>query len=118
MPRSATADGEGTNDAAQAQKGPDGPPVNNAARDIWVTETALTAALDTSHFAENVSMFVIIDGSRCVPGRVSDERPGTVMRGTERERSGVRSEPAGDRPRRASGGAGRSLAGWRPSTTA
>ena len=62
MPRFATADGEGTNDPAQAQKGPDGSPVNNAARDIWVTETALTTALYTSYFAENVALFSIIVG--------------------------------------------------------
>jgi hypothetical protein len=62
MPRFATADGEGTNDPAEAQKGPDGSPVNNAARDIWVTETALTTALYTSYFAENVALFSIIVG--------------------------------------------------------
>ena len=62
MPRFATADGEGTNDAAAAEKGPDGSPVNNPARQIWVTETALTTALYTSYFAENVAMFSIIVG--------------------------------------------------------
>ena len=46
----------------EAQKGPDGSPVNNAARDIWVTETALTTALYTSYFAENVTLFSIIVG--------------------------------------------------------
>ena len=37
-------------------------PVENGARDLWVTETALTTALNTSFFAEQVSMFGIVVG--------------------------------------------------------
>jgi len=37
-------------------------PVANQARNIWVTETALTTALNTSFFAENVALFSIIMG--------------------------------------------------------
>ena len=37
-------------------------PVSNPARDIWVTETALTTALNTSFFAERVSLFSIAMG--------------------------------------------------------
>ena len=37
-------------------------PVSNHARDIWVTETALTTALNTSYFAEQVSVFSIVMG--------------------------------------------------------
>jgi hypothetical protein len=62
MPRFATEDGAGTNDAAEAQKNPDGSPMNNAARDIWVTETALTTALYTAYFGENVALFAMIVG--------------------------------------------------------
>jgi cytoskeletal protein RodZ len=62
MPRFATDDGKGTNDPAQAVKKPDGSPQDNAQRDIWVTETALTTALYTSYFAENVALFSIIVG--------------------------------------------------------
>ena len=62
MPRFATADGKGTNDAAQAEKNPDGTPQNNAARDIWVNETALTNALYTSYFAEGVALFAMLVG--------------------------------------------------------
>ena len=63
MPRFATADGKGTNDEKAALKNPkSGAPVSNAARDIWVTETALTTALNTSYFAENVAMFSIVMG--------------------------------------------------------
>ncbi|HEX6458633.1 MAG TPA: hypothetical protein VF032_06935 [Thermoleophilaceae bacterium] len=61
MPRYATADGKGTNDTAAAlQK--NGQPVDNPARNIWVTETALTTALNTSYFAEQVSMFSLVMG--------------------------------------------------------
>ena len=37
-------------------------PVANPARNIWVTETALTTALNTSFFAQNVALFSIIMG--------------------------------------------------------
>src|SRR6185369_17952108 len=51
MPRFATADGKGTNDEKAALKNPkSGAPVDNPARQIWVTETALTTALNTAYF--------------------------------------------------------------------
>jgi hypothetical protein len=62
MPRYATDDGKGTNNADEASKGPGGAPQSNGARDIWVTETALTTALYTSYFAESVAFFAIIVG--------------------------------------------------------
>ena len=37
-------------------------PVSNHARDIWVTETALTTALNTSFFAERVAFFSVAMG--------------------------------------------------------
>ena len=37
-------------------------PVENLARNIWVTETALTTALNTSFFAERVALFSIVVG--------------------------------------------------------
>jgi hypothetical protein len=37
-------------------------PVANAARNTWVTETALSTALNTSYFAENVALFSIVMG--------------------------------------------------------
>jgi hypothetical protein len=37
-------------------------PVENGARNIWVTETALTTALNTSFFAESVATFAIVMG--------------------------------------------------------
>ena len=62
MPRFATKDGAGTNDPAEAQKGPGGEPMSNPARQIWVTETALATALNTSFFAEQVAMFSLLVG--------------------------------------------------------
>ena len=62
MPRYATADGKGTNDPAQAQKDPNGQPVSNAARDLWVTETALSTALNTAYMADQLGNFGIVVG--------------------------------------------------------
>ena len=62
MPRFATADGKGTNDEAAAQKYPSGAPMSNSARDIWVTETALTTALNTSYMAEQLALFGMVVG--------------------------------------------------------
>jgi hypothetical protein len=62
MPRFATEDGKGTNDPAKAQKDDSGQPVSNAARNIWVTETALGTALNTSYMAEQLSIFGIVVG--------------------------------------------------------
>ena len=61
MPRFATADGKGTNDAAAALQA-NGRPVDNAARNLWVTETALTTALNTSYMAEQLALFGIVVG--------------------------------------------------------
>ena len=38
-------------------------PVDNGARNLWVTETALTTALNTSYMAERVSLFGIAMGA-------------------------------------------------------
>jgi hypothetical protein len=61
MPRYATADGKGTNDPTKAVQ-VNGQPQDNAARNIWVTETALTTALNTSYLAEQISLFGIVVG--------------------------------------------------------
>ena len=62
MPRFATEDGKGTNDAAQAQKDANGQPVPNAAREIWVTETALATALNTAYMADQLGNFGLVVG--------------------------------------------------------
>ena len=61
LPRYATADGKGTNDATRALTS-NGRPVDNAARNLWVTETALTTALNTSYMASQTALFGIVVG--------------------------------------------------------
>jgi hypothetical protein len=61
MPRYATQDGKGTNDSAKALQA-NGRPVDNAARNVWVTETALSTALNASYMAESISLFGIVVG--------------------------------------------------------
>ena len=62
MGRFLTASGEPTSDEAQAAKTAEGQPVENGLRNMWVTETALTTALNTSFFAERVAVFSIVMG--------------------------------------------------------
>ena len=61
LPRYATVDGKGTNDVAKALTS-SGRPVDNAARNLWVTETALTTALNTSYMASQTALFGIVVG--------------------------------------------------------
>jgi hypothetical protein len=61
MPRYATADGKGTNDPAQAVK-VNGQPQDNSARSVWVTETALATALQSSYMASQLALFAIVTG--------------------------------------------------------
>jgi uncharacterized iron-regulated membrane protein len=53
----------GTSDAKYAVTDPkSGRPVDNGARNIWVTETALTTALNTSFMADRLGLFAIVVG--------------------------------------------------------
>ena len=63
MGRFLTPGGKDTDDEALAAKTPEGQPVENGARNLWVTETALTTALNTSFFAERVAWFSIAMGA-------------------------------------------------------
>jgi len=62
MPRFASTDGKGTNDEALAVKLPNGFGMPNPARNVWITETALSTALNTSYMAEQISLFGIAVG--------------------------------------------------------
>ena len=62
MPRFASKDGKGTNNEAQALKLPNGVGMPNPARNVWITETALSTALNTSYMAEQISLFGIAVG--------------------------------------------------------
>jgi hypothetical protein len=62
-PKSALAEGGGTDDAAYAQTDEaTGQPVANGARNIWVTETALATALNVSYMATQLSLFSLVVG--------------------------------------------------------
>ncbi len=62
-PKSELAPGGGTNDAAYAQTDPKtGQPVQNGARNVWVTQTALSTALNTSYMATQLSLFSLVVG--------------------------------------------------------
>jgi hypothetical protein len=55
-------DPKGTSDEAAAAKDEAGAPIANGARQIWVTETGLTTALNMSYMAEQLSVFGIVVG--------------------------------------------------------
>ncbi len=55
-------DPAGTSDEAAAAKDESGQPVANGARNLWVTETALTTALNMSYMAEQLSIFGMVVG--------------------------------------------------------
>lgn len=61
MPRFATANGKGTSNEAEALKS-EGRPVENPARNVWVTETALSTALNASYMGEQTALFGIVVG--------------------------------------------------------
>src|SRR5215208_5324248 len=63
MGRYLTPSGKDTNDAAAAAKDPKtGQPEANGKRDIWVTETALTTALNMSYMAQQLALFSLVIG--------------------------------------------------------
>ena len=63
MGRFLDPNGNQTSDEAKAAKDPKtGQPVPNRARDMWVTETALTTALNMAYFGERVGVFGIVMG--------------------------------------------------------
>lgn len=63
MGRFLDKNGKPTSDEAKAAKDPKtGQPVANEARNIWVTETALSTALNVAYFGERVGVFGIVMG--------------------------------------------------------
>jgi hypothetical protein len=63
MGRFLDANGNATDDAKAAAIDPETKaPVENQARNVWVNETALSTALNTSYFAENVALFSVVMG--------------------------------------------------------
>jgi hypothetical protein len=63
MGRFLDANGKATNDEKAAAINPQTKkPVENGLRNMWVNETALTTALNTAYFAEQVATFAIVMG--------------------------------------------------------
>jgi len=63
MGRFLTPAGKATGDEAAAAKDPKtGQPVENGLRNLWVTETGLTTALNVSYMAEQMALFGIVVG--------------------------------------------------------
>jgi len=56
------SDPKGTSDEAAAAKDESGEPISNSARNTWVTETALSTALNVSYMAEQLGLFSIVVG--------------------------------------------------------
>jgi hypothetical protein len=63
VPPFATADGRGTINPERAVRGPDGEPYEHPAHATWVTQAALSTALNTSYMAEQVSLFGVAVGA-------------------------------------------------------
>jgi hypothetical protein len=62
-PKSQLEPGGGTSNAQYAQTDPKtGQPVQNASRNVWVTETALSTALNVSYMATQLSLFSLVVG--------------------------------------------------------
>jgi hypothetical protein len=63
MGRFLTPEGEETSDEAEAAIDEEsGQPVENPSRNIWITATALTTALNTAFMAERIALFAIVMG--------------------------------------------------------
>jgi hypothetical protein len=62
-PTAELAAGGGTSNREYAQLDPKtNQPVSNGARNVWITETALTTALNTSYMASQLALFAIVVG--------------------------------------------------------
>jgi hypothetical protein len=55
-------DPAGTSDEESAAKDESGEPISNNARNTWVTETALSTALNVSYMAEQIALFSVVVG--------------------------------------------------------
>jgi len=99
MGRYLDANGNQTNDEAKAAKNPEtGRPVENAARNLWVTETALATGLNMSFFAEQVSLFAIVIGICVIMIAIGLGVLTVATWGFTPWRSGAASEVRGDEP--------------------
>jgi hypothetical protein len=62
-PKAQLEPGGGTNNTAYAETDPKtGQPIQNEARNVWVTETALSTALNVSYMATQLALFSVVVG--------------------------------------------------------
>jgi hypothetical protein len=93
MPRYASKDGKGTNDLAAAITFPNGAGMPNPARNVWITETALTTALNTSYMAEQISLFgIAVGGAFLLVGLLIGGVSLGAVRVPSKEATGVRQQ--------------------------
>jgi hypothetical protein len=70
-PKSQLEPGGGTSNPQYAQTDPKtGQPVENATRNIWVTQTALSTALNMSYMATQLSLFSLVVGVALILARI------------------------------------------------
>ena len=63
LPRFVDEQGQPTAEESDAAADPEsGQPMENPVRQLWVTETALSTALNTAYFAESVATFAMVIG--------------------------------------------------------
>ena len=107
MGRFLDAQGNETNDEEAAAKDPKtGQPVSNGARNLWVTETALTTALTMAYMGERLAVFGMVMGVALLLtgiGFLVLTLGGALRRrrsaGGERQASRARDELSGDSAR-------------------
>jgi hypothetical protein len=89
-PKAQLAPGGGTNNTDYAQTDPKtGQPVQNGARNVWVTQTALSTALNMSYMATQLSLFSLVVGIALILAGI-----GFVILALGATSPGLKGEPA------------------------
>ncbi len=95
MGRFLDASGKPTSDEAAAAKDPKtGQPVENQARNIWISSTGFQTALNTAYFAESVATFVIVVGAALLLAGIGFLILTVRLLGTREEKATLRARKA------------------------
>ncbi len=87
--------GKPTSDEAAAAKDPKtGQPVENGARNIWISSTGFQTALNTAYFAESVATFVIVVGAALLLAGIGFLILTVRLLGTREEKATLRARKA------------------------
>ena len=84
----APKDPAGTSDETAAAKDADGNPVPNGARNTWITETALSTALNVSYMAQQIALFGLVVGFALLLSGIGFVILAFIVLGTDREEEG------------------------------